>query len=404
VNNGSTIRDPSLPLSLRCGATGKIQNWTVFAFRCFPKTIEIPADLQHLPLDTRSGSCRVSLRLADVFHRARIRVLGDLHGRKVGDFAWERNCGFETLHELDLFVSAVALGTPKQGQGGSAKADAGRESPNGEDLARLPCNGEGSAKNAKRRKKVQNRAGFAIPESVCQLQFDELPITKRLVNVLRSIGARTLGDLQGCTPFELLQYSACGWRTVGEIQQLVERAISGEFDHSYTDDSAVAAELLILLEQGITKLSSSEKQFLLARIHGLTFKEIGRRVGFTRARAHQVVAHALDTLRKTYGPRIPRLLQMVKLRCLSMTCPLTPALLEQWIGNSSQSFQLSREAQLRLIAAMDKNIPCSLGSSPGLRHRKDKRDLNLSSLARALRLATTPEGPRNNGHERRESI
>jgi RNA polymerase sigma factor (sigma-70 family) len=378
VNNGSKIRDPSL----------KVRNWTAFAFRCFPKTIDIAGGLQHWPLD----AFQMSLRLADVLRRARIRILGDLHGRKVGDFAWERNCGFETLHELDLLVSAVA----------SAKADASRTSGDCESSAGLPCNGEGSAKNAKRHKKVQNRAGFAIPESVCQLQFDELPITKRLVNVLRSIGARTLGDLQGCTPFELLEYKACGWRTVGEIEQLIERAIAGEFDHSHTDDSAVAAELLILLEQGITKLSPRDRQFLLARIHGLTFKEIGRRVGFTRARAHQIVAEALGTLRKTYGPRIPRLLKIVKLRCLSMVCPLTPALLEQWIGlsrrsvgkadDSSKSFQLSREAQLRLIAALDKNIPWRLESSPKTSGSK-KLDLNLTSLGRTLRLAMASEIP-----------
>jgi hypothetical protein len=335
-----------------------------FAFRCFPKTIEIPVGLQHWPLETWSGSCRISQRLADVLRRSGVRVLGDLHARKVGDFAWERNCGFKTLHELDLLVSAVA----------SAKVDAGRASPNSENLAVLPCNGEGSAKSGKRRKKVQSqRTGFAIAESVCQLQLHELPISKRLINVLRSIGVRTLSDLQGCTPFELLQYNACGWRTVGEIKQLIERAISGEFDHSYTDDSAVAAELLILLEQGITKLSSSERQFLLARIHGLTFKEVGRRFGLTRARAHQVVIEALDTLRKIWGPRIPRLLEMMKLRCLSMACPLTPTLLQQWIGlsrrsvgkadDSSSNFQLSREAQLRLIAALDKNISSCLEKS-----------------------------------------
>jgi hypothetical protein len=352
--------------------------------RCFPKTIEIPAGLQHWPLEVY----QMSLRLADVLRRARIRVVGDLHGRKVGDFAWERNCGFETLHELDLLVSAVA----------SAKADAGRASPNGENLAPLPCNEEGSAKNAKRRKKVQSRrTGFAIPKSVCQLQFDELPVTKRLANVFSSIGVRTLGDLRERSPLELLQWKDCGWRTVGEIKQLIERASSGDFDQSHTEDSTVTAELLILLEQGITKLSSRERQFLLARIHGLTFKEVGRRFGLTRARAHQVVIEALYTLRKLWGPRIPRLLEMTKLRCLSITCPLTPALLQQWIGDFSTNFQLSKEAQLRLIAALDKNIPCSLGSSPGLRHRKDKRDLDLTSLGRALHLAIAPEILRNAG-------
>jgi hypothetical protein len=247
----------------------------------------------------------------------------------------------------------------------------------------------------------QDGAGFVIPESVCQLRFDELPITTRLANVARSIGVRTLGDLQGCTPFELLQYKDCGWRTVGEIEQLIKRAISGEFDVARTDDSTVAAELLTLLEQGMAELSPRDRRFLLARIGGLTFEEIGRRFGFTRARAHQVVAKTLDTLRKIWGPRVPRLLEIVKRRCLSIpNCSgLTPALLEQWIGESSSpavAGRLSREAQVRLIAALDKNIPWYVESSPKT-FGPDKPDLNLANLARALRLAVASEIPRSYG-------
>jgi hypothetical protein len=237
---------------------------------------------------------------------------------------------------------------------------------------------------------LQNGAGFAIPESVCQLQFHELPITTRLANVVRSIGARTLGDLKGRSTFELLQYEACGWRTLGEIQHLIERAISGEFDESHTDDSTAVAELLTLLEQGMAKLSPRERQFLLARIGGedlpcLSFAEIGRQSVLTRARVQQVVARAVDNLRKTWGPRVPRLLELVNRRCLSMVCPLTPALLEHWISESPKSFRLSTKAQVRLIVALDENIPCW----PEKRHRAGriddstrKLDLDLANLAR----------------------
>jgi len=191
------------------------------------------------------------------------------------------------------------------------------------------------------------------------LRFDELPITKRLASVARSTGLRTLGSLDGRTRFELLQYKACGWRTVTEIQQLIERAISGEFDVARIGKSREVAELLTLLEQGIAKLAPRDRQFLLARIRGQTFAEIGRRYGFTRARVHQVVLRALGTLRKTYGPRIPRLLEMVRWRCLSIPngSGLTPALLEQWVASSTKSFRLSKNALLRLIAELDKNNP-----------------------------------------------
>ncbi len=322
------------------------------AFHCFSKTIDIPAGLRRQPLE----AWQPSARLNGLLRRSGIRVLGDLHGRKVVDFAWETNCGVKTLHELDSLARRAESGAPTNGN----------------------------------LRVLQNGAGFAIPESVCQLQFHELPITTRLANVVRSIGARTLGDLKGRSTFELLQYKACGWRTLGEIQQLIERAISGEFDEAQVEESTAAAELLTLLEQGMAKLSPRENQFLLARIGDedlpcLTFEEIGRRYALTRARVQQLVARALETLRKSWGPRIPRLLEMMKQRCLSMVCPLTPALLEQWIGESPRSLRLSTTAQVRLIKALDENIPCWPEKHHGaarIDHSTRKLDLYLANLAR----------------------
>src|SRR6266699_3290167 len=211
---------------------GKCENrMAALVLRWYSQTIDIPAGLRNQPLE----AWQMSVRLTGVLRRSGVRVLGDLHGRKVGDFAWERNCGLKTLHELDSLA--------RRAQPGAKKAP----SPEG---APWP----------------QDGAGFAIPESVCQLQFHELPITTRLANVVRSIGAQTLGDLKGRSTFELLQYKACGWRTLGEIQQLIERAISGEFDEARIEESTAAAELLTLLEQGMAKLSPRENQFLLARI------------------------------------------------------------------------------------------------------------------------------------------
>ena len=231
---------------------------------------------------------------------------------------------------------------------------------------------------------TEDAASFAIPESICHLAFNELPITTRLGNVVRSMGARNLGDLNGRSAFELLQYKACGWGTISEIQQLIERAISGEFDVAQIEEATATAELLNLLEQGLAKLPLRERQFLLARIGAqtgtgrspgadllcLTYAEIGRRYGLTRARIHKVLVNTLDSLRRTWGPRVPRLLEVLKWRCLSAICPLTPQLLEKWVGSSAafssrpatgdcfNSFRLSMEAHVRLIAALDKSIPC----------------------------------------------
>lgn len=315
---------------------GVAADTAAFVSRCFPKTIKIPARFRDLPLEALSDDRKISVRLAHVLRRSGARILGDVDGRRIGDFAWKKNCGLKTLEELD------SLGSLFSNQPTSAS-----------------------------RGTTTSRTPFAIPKPVCGLRFEQLPITKRLANVVYSNGLRILGDLQGRTPFEVLQYQACGWRTLAEIHQLIERAIGGEFRVARINESRAAAELLTLLEEGVARLAPRDRQFLLARLHGMTFAEIGRRHGLTRARVHQAVVKALGILRKTWGPRIPRLLEMMRAHCVSIPngSRPTPALLERLVGDASKSVSLSPEARLRLIAALDKNTPCELetakkGNSP----------------------------------------
>jgi hypothetical protein len=339
------------------------------ALHSFSKAIEIPARLHNEPLD----GWPTSARLTTLLSRFGIRVLGDLHGRKVVDFAWEKNCGPKTLYELDLLARRARFRNGKASRSGHRRNCV----PASHDFTATDSEGAMA-------KMQEDAAGFAIPEAICHLAFSELPLTTRLANVVRSMGARSLGDLNGRSAFELLQYKACGWGTISEIQQLVERAVSGEFDVAQIEESTVAAELLSLLEQGLAKLPLRDRQFVLARIGaqmgsgrspgadllGLSYAEIGRRYGLTRARVHKVFANTLDGLRKIWGPRVPRLLEVIKWRCLSAICPLTPQLLEKWAGfhtafssrlttrDCMNGFRLSIEAYVRLIAALDKNIPC----------------------------------------------
>lgn len=329
---------------------------TALIFNSFLKPIHIPADLRGQAME----SMAMSVRLAGVLRRANIRVLGDLHGCKLDDFAWQRNCGYKTLLELDALVR---------------QAQSRIEQPPRPDARSLLPG---------------NDVSFVVPESISQLRFAELPITSRLANVAQSIGLRTLGDLNGRSAFELLRCKDCGWRTVGEIGQLVERAISGEFGEAQIEASARPTELLRLLEEGIAKLSPRDKHVLLARIGGedvppATLEELGQQHALTRARVQQILDKTLNTLKKTWGPRVPRLLEAVKRRCFSNVCPLTPALLGQWIGQSHSTFQLSPKAQVRLIGALDEDVPCwpnqhdGVGGIDGSIRRLD---LDLAKLAR----------------------
>ena len=329
---------------------------TALIFNSFLKPIHIPADLRGQAIECMA----MSVRLAGVLRRANIRVLGDLHGCKLDDFAWQRNCGYKTLHELDALVrqahsSVEQTRDPKAG-------------------SLLPG----------------NDVSFVVPESISQLRFAELPISSRLTNLVQSIGLRTLGDLNGRSAFELLRCKNCGWRTVGEVGQLIERAISGEFDEAQIEESAQPTELLRLLEEGMAKLSPRERNLLLARIGGedvppLTLEEIGHQHALTRARVQQIVEKTLNTLKKTRGPRVPRLLEAVKRRCFSNVCPLTPALLGRWIGDPRSTFQLSPKAQVRLIGALDEDVPCWPNEHDGVGGVDNsirRLDLDLAKLVR----------------------
>jgi len=318
------------------------------ALHSFSKAIEIPARLHNQPLD----AWQTSARLTTLLSRFGIRVLGDLHGRKVVDFAWEKNCGPKTLYELDLLARRA------QSQNGKASCNGHRRGY--VRASYTPSHGFSATGTERATARMQqDAASFAIPESICHFSFSELPITTRLANVVRAIGARSLGDLNGRSAFEMLQYKACGWGTISEIQQLIERAGSGEFDIDEVEETTAAAELLSLLEQGLAKLPLRDRQFVLARIGGeivsarspradllcLSYAEIGRRYGLTRARVHKVFANTLDRLRKIWGPRVPRLLEVIKWRCLSEICPLTPQFLEKW----SARLQPSRRGEQRVI-------------------------------------------------------
>jgi hypothetical protein len=128
---------------------------------------------------------------------------------------------------------------------------------------------------------------------------------------------------------------------------------------------------------------------LLARIGGEdvpppTLEELGQQHALTRARIQQILEKTLNTLKRTWGPRVPRLLEAVKRHCFSNVCPLTPALLGQWIGESHSTLQLSPKAQVRLIGALDKDIPCWPNQHDGVGGIDSsirRLDLDLAKLA-----------------------
>jgi hypothetical protein len=203
---------------------------------------------------------------------------------------------------------------------------------------------------------------LSIPKSISHLRVAELPGPVRLQSMFIGAGVRRLGDLNGRSVQEFLEQKHCGVATIAALQQLLQKAIAGEFDDSAVEQSNPAEALLNLIELAIERLPDRYRRLLLKRVGAggrrpLTHEQLAQQHGVTNARIGRLLIDAFSALRKTFGPRIPRLLDLVRTRCFSNVCPLTPELLRQWAPEFSSRLHLSTEAHVRIIGELDENSP-----------------------------------------------
>jgi len=204
---------------------------------------------------------------------------------------------------------------------------------------------------------------LSIPKSIRHLRVAELPGPVRLHSMFKSAGVRMLRDLNGRDLGELLEQRHCGLATITALQQLLQHALSGEFGESHVEQRDAPEELVNLIETAIERLPAGDRRLLLQRVGAggrtpLTLEQLAQQRGVTRERVRNMLDKIFGVLRKTFGPRIPRLLEMVRRRCLSIVCPLTPELLEQWVSGFQSRLRLSAKAHVKIIGALDESIPC----------------------------------------------
>jgi hypothetical protein len=300
---------------------------TALAFGLSADHIDIPISLRFLPVE----QLPISARLSGVLDRANVRVLGDLHGRSFDEFARQRNCGIKTLRELG---AALRLA---QHSGAAVLSQVAAS-------AATSCT-------------------FLIPQTARDLKFADLPCSTRAQALVRKMGMGELGDLHGRNAADLLRCSNIGIGTIVEIQRLIERASRGEFKQIPVEPSAAPVALLSLIEAGLSSLASRDRELLFDRIGvrgtgPVTLEQLGSDYRVTKERARQIAEETVSKLKKTWGPRIPHLLGVVKTRCMAMHCPLGAELLEHWISGFDARLQLGTAAHIRLIGALDRQFPC----------------------------------------------
>jgi hypothetical protein len=289
------------------------------------RLIFIPPDARAEPL----ARFPASARLRHVFEFRNFQLAADLHGVTFPELRRYRNCGRKTIDELRALVRTIQrLHQPA-------------------DVQETPASVAGEA--------------FNIPPNARDLELADLPLSLRLEGVLRQKGACRLGDLHGVSIADILRIRNCGGYTIAELEHLIARAAAGEFVAD-ADLASNPAESVRFLDALIDALPDRNEEILLLRLGGKrneipALHEVGARFALTRGRVSQIVFECVDEIRKHGSRRLWIGLERIERFCCENVCPLTPVLLEQWLGKQSVTEHFMPAFYVRLLGRLKPAIP-----------------------------------------------
>ncbi len=273
----------------------------------FAKPILIPEQARGWSL----GRIQFSVRLGHVLGNLGCERLGDLHGLTYEQIGKAKSCGQKTLAELQSFVKQLHNGKPIAPPHSNRDDDKERRRP----------------------------AQLFVPQHARGWRIQQLPMSVRLANVLERMDVRLLGDLHGVSLEKVRATKNCGWRTVAELERIIQRAQAGELrDIEEANAGAPAsADLTRILDRALDELPPRAREFLLLYMGAtndapLTLEEIGTRYDLTRERVRQVMKKAIRQISKGNASLAGALAESIAGQCLAAVHPLPPELLAEWSG------------------------------------------------------------------------
>ncbi len=306
---------------------------------CLPPAapLQPPVEVERIFIPTSErgravSELSVSVRLGHLLDDAKVRLVGDLHGRSYVELGKYRNCGRKTLAELGELVRQLQVGT-----GDAIPAEFSAEPANPHLL-------------------------IVAPEAR-DLKVSELPVSVRLDNVLGECGCKILGDLDRRDERELLGVKNCGRKTIRELRDLLRRSAAGEFSPESGGNLVTCLRQLIsAVDAGLCGASTRNREIFEERLGGnegdpRTLEDVGTEFKMTRERVRQIVKKMAGQVRQAGGPRLARALETVARECEQRVCPLTPEVCEHWLGDAAASLERNPGFYVRVLDIMAPDIP-----------------------------------------------
>lgn len=299
-------------------------------------------------LDMTVDELMLSVRGYNCLRVANIQTVRQLVRQSESELLSNKNLGRTTLNEIKELLHSMNL-------------QLGCE-PDGRDSA-LGGGASGTVSGSELSNDT-SRSRIVVPQSARGWSISLMPISARLSGVLERMGVQLLGDLQGMSFDQVAKAKNCGRTTIAELRALVRSLQAGEFDIANASVEGVAAAYTIrLVDDTLGELPSRTREILLLRFGGkgeeqMTLEEIGRKYDLTRERVRQIVDTTIKQMHKrgrlaSFG----ELLKKIAEKCITAVCPLTPALLAQWLSVEAGTSCYPMSFHIRLFNELLPEIP-----------------------------------------------
>jgi hypothetical protein len=204
---------------------------------------------------------------------------------------------------------------------------------------------------------------LVVAANARHLQPQDLPLSVRLDGIFRKKSYKKLGDLNGVPVKEIYDVQNCGVRTIRELNLLLERAAAGEFDSPKAELAKLNfADMLRQMDHIAASIPDDKIDVLYLRLGGSdnrvrTLLEVSPKYQITRERVRQIGEEALAIMRRSGGPKLASLMNRIVSRCTDAMVPLTPALLDSWVGRGYEGRKFPTHFYVRLLGLLNPTLP-----------------------------------------------
>jgi len=204
---------------------------------------------------------------------------------------------------------------------------------------------------------------YVVPPRAWNYNPYALPMSVRLMKMLREKNVERLGDLRRFAPHDVMLHHNCGRATCKELARLLQKVSDGKYDRVYqVGENPEPGEIVKLIDQVLKKLPA-KKRSIFFRYYGAeegvscTLEDVASEFDVRKAYVGAVVSQSVERVSQYGGVGFKVLFENISAHCSEKSSPLTPELLSTWLEQSGIRPRHSVVFYVRLVGVLCPEIP-----------------------------------------------